>query len=186
MCALFVAPGCADSGDSDEVSASGSEGGDNPGGSGEQDSGGSESTGDSSIRGTFVFRDGTEQDLDVSANYRSYDFGEVVQYGCEGSDVDAGLSLGVTWRNETAIGTHMPSLSDGPGFVAAWRSADGEGIRATLPSGGELTFESVGTEPGDVVQGTAHALLHPEADDPDDRVSEIVEIEFRCVVSDAG
>ncbi|MBV1862105.1 MAG: hypothetical protein KUG77_27040, partial [Nannocystaceae bacterium] len=113
-------------------------------------------------------------------------FGDVVQHSCEGSDVAAGLSLGVTWRDDTTVGTHAPSLADGPGFIAAWSQVDGSGIRATLPSAGELTFESIGIDAGIVVEGTATARLHPDADDPDDRVSEIVEIEFRCVVSDDG
>ncbi len=151
-----------------------------------EDPGGPEAGNDGSIRGTFVFLDGTEAELDVSARYSRFEIGDIVQHSCEGSDVAAGLSLGVTWRDETTIGTHPPSLENGPGFIAAWSQVDGTGIRATLPSDGDLTFESVGIEPGEVTEGIARAVLHPEADDPDDRVSEIIEIEFRCLVSDDG
>ncbi len=175
-----MAPGCADQGDGDAAET----------GAGETETGSPEDPAVGggmgavvdSIRGTFVFVDGTEADLDVSASYRRFEFGETVQYSCEGSDLATGLSLGVTWRDETGVGTHAASFSDGPGFIAAWPQADGSGIRATLPSGGEVTFARVGTQAGDVVEGTARAVLMPEADDPDDRVSEIVEIEFSCLV----
>lgn len=148
-------------------------------------SGGAATMGEGSIRGTFVFRDGTEVELDVSASHRRFEIGEVVQHSCEGSDLGAGVSLAVTWRDDTAAGTHAPSLTDGPGFLAAWPLSEGGGVRATLPSGGEMTFERIGTTPGDVVEGTAHAVLRPEPDDPDDRVSEITDIAFRCDVTDA-
>lgn len=141
-------------------------------------------SGDGSIRGVFLFVDGSNAELDVDADYERNAFGDVVQHTCGGSDLDRRLSLGISWRDDTTAGTHVPSLSDGPGFLAAWESADGEGIRATLPSGGEITFDEVGHEPGDVVSGTAHAVLSPEEDDPDDRVSEIVDIEFSCVVTE--
>lgn len=136
-----------------------------------------------SIRGTFVFVNGSETRLDVEATYEHSAFGDVVQHSCGGTDLDQRLTLGISWRDGTSPGTFAPSLSDGPGFIAAWESADGEGIRATLPSGGEIVFDAVGDQPGDVVYGTAHAVLSPEGDDPDDRVSEIVSIEFRCVVA---
>ena len=140
---------------------------------------------DSLVRGTFRFIDGSRAELDVDAMYERSAFGDVVQHTCSGTDLERRLSLGVSWRDDTTPGTYAPSLSDGPGFLAAWESADGEGIRATLPSGGEITFDEVGSEPGDVVSGTAHAVLSPDPDDPDDRVSEIVDIEFRCIVESA-
>ncbi len=155
------------------------------GGSDDDDATGTPS-GDGSIRGSFLFVDGSQAALDVDANYERNAFGDVVQHTCSGSDLDRRLSLGISWRDDTTAGTHIPSLSDGPGFLAAWESADGEGIRATLPSGGEITFDEVGHEPGDVVSGTAHAMLSPDQDDPDDRVSEIVDIEFECVVTAEG
>lgn len=180
LCTFLVAPGCAGEENSEDGVEAGTEG--ETGASESQDSGGPEAIGDDSIRGTFVFRDGSEAELNVAATYRRFEFGGVVQHNCEGSDVEAGLSLGITWREDTAVGMYAVSLADGPGFIAAWPQVDGSGIRATLPSDGELNFESIGMETGDVVAGTARALLHPEADDPDDRVLEISEIEFRCTV----
>lgn len=182
--AFLVVPACADNGNSADELETGTE--DEEGGEGDPDLGGPAAIGDDSIRGTFVFRDGTAAYLDAAASYRRFEFGDTVQHTCEGVDLEAGLSLAVTWRGNTAVGTHAVSLADGPGFVAAWPQVDGSGLRATLPSGGELSFTSLGREVGDVVEGTARALLHPEADDPDDRVVEISEIEFHCVVHDVG
>jgi len=152
-----------------------------PGGEG---SGSSVAADDNFMRGTFVFRDGSEMDLDVPAHYRRSEFGDAVQHSCEGSDAETGLILGVSWRDGTTVGTHTPSLADGPGFFAAWNQAEGGGVRATLPSAGELSFVSVGIQPGDLGEGTARALLYPDDDDPNDLVSEIVEIEFRCMVEE--
>lgn len=181
---LLATTACSeDAGGSEDPGEAGS--GDGSGTGDPGSSGGATTMGEGSIRGTFVFRDGTEVELDVSASHRRFEIGEVVQHSCEGSDLGAGVSLAVTWRDDTAAGTHMPSLSDGPGFLAAWPLIEGGGVRATLPSGGEMTFERIGTTPGDVVEGTAHAVLRPEPDDPDDRVSEITDIAFRCDVTDA-
>ena len=38
-------------------------------------------------------------------------------------------------------------------------------------------------EPGDVVSGTATAILVPDASDPDARVEQVVDIAFRCTVT---
>lgn len=165
------------------VSACGGGGGTSGDDGGAEGGGGlSEGGEDGEIRGTFVFLDGTETDFERGATYAVYDNSERMQFSCEAQDPETRLTLGLTWFGGTTVGTHEISLLDGPFLIAGWPSADGTGYRATAPGSGEVTFDSVGDEPGDVISGSATAVLMPEADDPDDLVEQIVEIEFSCEV----
>ncbi len=156
------------------------------GGDDAEDSTGTDAPPEGQVRGTIVWLDGTQTDVELEATHRRFEFGDVVQHSCGGQEIGVGYALSVTWRAETTAGTHAVSSTAGPTILAAWPMVDGDGIRATQPGMGEVTFDRVGVEVGDVVEGTAHAVLTPEADDPDDRVREIVDIEFQCVVSEDG
>ncbi len=145
-------------------------------------SSGVEGPGEGAIEGRILWIDGTQTELDLDASYERFDLGDRVQHQCGGTELAEGLTLGILWYEGTTAGTYPISLADGPMVLAAWPQVDGSGVRATLPGQGEVTFARLGTEPGDVIEGTASAVLTPEDDDPDDRVREIVDIAFHCVV----
>lgn len=158
--------------------------GENGGDGGTDGGGGMLGEMDDAVRGTFVWIDGSETNFERRASYSRFSFGDDVQHSCLADDLGNRLSLGVSWTDDTEPGTIEVSAM-GPYVAASWPHVDGQSIRATIPSQGAITFDSVGTQDGDIVSGSADVMLQPEADDPNDRVSQIVAIEFRCTVTEA-
>ncbi len=177
-CVLFwalaatVGSGCAEA-DSDPVD------------SGRGSSGGSSDSGSLAsgrIEGTFVFVDGTEVDFDRPAIFRTQEILGTTQSFCEATDSEARLSLAVVWPTGTTAGPYALSLGDGPYLIAAWPHAEGSGVRATSPQEGNIMFTELGDASGDLIRGSADATLMPDPRDPDERVQEIVDVRFSCVV----
>lgn len=185
LCALFfVAAACGDEGSGDSFEGSTGQNA-SDGDEASESSGGSMGAADAAegtILATFVWIDGAESEVELEATHEVLSSG--TQHACGGSDFDEGVSVAVTWRAETTAGTHAISLLDGPGVMLSWPSADGESIRATLASQGEVTFEALGVDVGEVVSGTASVVLSPDPDDADDRVAEVHDIAFHCVISE--
>lgn len=176
--ALVLALGCGDDTMSD--ASGGSTSSDQATSAG--DPSGDPSKASGRISATFVFIDGTEIEFDAPAVFRSNTIVDTVQLSCDASDPESGLSLGVTWREETTAGSHMGSLTDGPFLVAAWPQIDGTGTQATAPGESTIVFDQVGTMTGDMVEGTAEATLMPDPSEPNERLQALVDVAFSCEV----
>ena len=135
---------------------------------------------DTRIRGTFVWVDDDAETLAFEASYDLLELTATPRHTCGGDDA-MGFSLGVSWNPDTLAGTHDLQDLSGPQLLVAWPTADG-GLRATFPVQGSVTFDRIGFEPGDIVEGTAHATLTPDPADPDARLEELTDVSFRCVI----
>lgn len=179
---LFLSPaGCSDdSGEVDpDAAATTGLGGTTgmPDGAGSEastfESSGDAATAESTIRGTFVWVDGSEETLEFDAAYELLELSSSSRHSC-GGDGD-GYSLGVSWVEGSQPGTYDLQDLSGPQLLVAWPTEDGS-IRATYGTQGELTF----TRLSDEVEGTASVTFSPDPSDPNDRAQTLKDVAFRC------
>lgn len=136
---------------------------------------------DGTIRGTLLWADGSETELELAATHWRLPIEGATEHTCSGEDSE-GFALSVSWTESTPVGTSSLSLGESPSVLVGWPVDDSSLMAGASPREGKIVFDAVGTDPGDEVAGTASVSLH--SDPLGEGVDRVVDISFSCIVSE--